>query len=395
MKMYCKQCGTQNKESANFCEKCGSPLETQSLENQGILIKTTTENSEEMGAGNNKKRKKRIMIIAIALATIVACVIGVTLYSNNQKQAQYMGKLETGDKYLQKLDYEKAETAYLEAIEIQPKRDSAYIKLADVYVVQNKYDEAINILKTGEEKAGGEKIEDKLKEVQKEAEKGDTETQYKAYYDLCMKYQKKYGKPTIKYIETSDELQPSQGYMLGLCVVKLYDFDMDGNLELLLAYSDKEESGYVDYKYEIWIWQNDKLSNALPATRVNRDQDGCQWIETIKKNDEQYLYFDQAANYIRLIGYKGNKFASKYTYEMKYPEYGDNFTYFINEKKVDQRTYVQELPQSNFFTLDHKANYYESKSDAMLIVFNYIGNSYAESVFDETAENLNLMRGNI
>ena len=47
------------------------------------------------------------------------------------------------------MDYEKAEATYLEAIKIDSKQSKAYLKLADIYVKQNKIDKFINILEKG------------------------------------------------------------------------------------------------------------------------------------------------------------------------------------------------------------------------------------------------------
>ena len=47
---------------------------------------------------------------------------------------QYQSSLEAGDKYLENLDYEKAEDAYLQAIKISPKEKESYEKLIQYYV---------------------------------------------------------------------------------------------------------------------------------------------------------------------------------------------------------------------------------------------------------------------
>ncbi len=41
---------------------------------------------------------------------------------------QYQSSLEAGDKYLENLDYEKAEDAYLQAIKISPKEKKNHMK---------------------------------------------------------------------------------------------------------------------------------------------------------------------------------------------------------------------------------------------------------------------------
>ena len=72
------------------------------------------------------------------------------------------------------LDYEKAEESYLKAIKIDPKRKKPYLKLADIYVAQEKYDKAVKILEdasknvTVTEKKGEDK--QNISEVKQEIE---------------------------------------------------------------------------------------------------------------------------------------------------------------------------------------------------------------------------------
>ena len=70
--------------------------------------------------------------------------------------------METADKYLQEMEYKKAEAAYLEAIKIDPKKEEPYIQLADLYTKQGRNEEAVKILKQGEKKTSGKKVKKKL-----------------------------------------------------------------------------------------------------------------------------------------------------------------------------------------------------------------------------------------
>lgn len=130
-RMFCEKCGTENKEYVKFCEKCGVPIGETPLTKMGQTNQSTAQ-----------IHRKRLLAGSITLlVATLACVVGFLMYSSSQKPTDYNGKLETADKYLPKLDYEHAETIYLEAIEIQPKKEEAYIKLADVYVTQDKMDQ--------------------------------------------------------------------------------------------------------------------------------------------------------------------------------------------------------------------------------------------------------------
>lgn len=81
---------------------------------------------------------------------------------------QYQSSLEAGDKYLENLDYEKAEDAYLQAIKISPKEKESYEKLIQYYVDHNEIDKAKKIVKKAKKnlpKSESKKIEEKAERV--------------------------------------------------------------------------------------------------------------------------------------------------------------------------------------------------------------------------------------
>lgn len=97
---------------------------------------------------------------------VAAGVVGIVKYLESKTSAEYNAKLSEADNYLEEQEYDKAETAYLEAIEIEPKKEQAYLQVADVYVTQKRYEDAEQILQKGQDQAGGKKIRKKLKQVQ-------------------------------------------------------------------------------------------------------------------------------------------------------------------------------------------------------------------------------------
>lgn len=144
--MHCSKCGKENPDCNKFCEFCGSELR-----------------KDIKRAGNTKRKAKKGVIIAIAILLIL--ISAFIIYENVSINAEYNAKIEEADRYMEDMDYESAEAAYLEAIEIEPKKDSAYVKMADVYVVQERYDDAIRILKKGQKDSGSNEIDKKYDEV--------------------------------------------------------------------------------------------------------------------------------------------------------------------------------------------------------------------------------------
>lgn len=55
---------------------------------------------------------------------------------NVKKNNNYQALVDEGNRYIEDLDYEKAEDKYLKAISIEPKKKEPYIKLADLYMAQ-------------------------------------------------------------------------------------------------------------------------------------------------------------------------------------------------------------------------------------------------------------------
>lgn len=148
--MKCKDCGQINEESARFCENCGSALK------EPIV--------------SEKKPKKSKWKYVIVLAVIVAAVaVGAYIALSGSNEKNYTDKIAMADTYVEKKEYKKAEDAYLEAIEIDPKQEEPYIKLSEVYTVQDKHEEAVKILEKAEKTVstgeGKKKITEKKKEI--------------------------------------------------------------------------------------------------------------------------------------------------------------------------------------------------------------------------------------
>lgn len=76
----------------------------------------------------------------------------------------------------------------------------------------------------------------------------DTPAYYNAYAEIVRDYQQQYGPERIQQLYSSPDML---NYLMGVCVVRLIDFDLDGTLELLLAWPESEEALH-SYRYAIW-----------------------------------------------------------------------------------------------------------------------------------------------
>lgn len=170
--MICKKCGTENNETAKFCRNCGNQLQDNQL--AYVLEKENRQVS--------KKSSGKKWGIFFVLAIIIAGIIGgiwISKSKEEKKIKEYKNQITQGNKYVENLDYKKAEASYLKAISIDPKRKDPYLKLADVYVVQEEYEKAVKILedasknvavteKNGKKNADISKVKKEIKEKKEE-----------------------------------------------------------------------------------------------------------------------------------------------------------------------------------------------------------------------------------
>lgn len=96
-----------------------------------------------------KQSRKRWMWGTVALAVVLASAGGWYLFSGKYTQRRYEEHVDEGNRYLIQMDYEAAEICYQAAIEEAPDLPDAYEKLANIYIAQNRYEEAGELLVRG------------------------------------------------------------------------------------------------------------------------------------------------------------------------------------------------------------------------------------------------------
>ena len=131
--MICKKCGKEIKEHMKFCPQCGNPVNVVPIDN----------NAKK----KSKTRKKLFLIIAGVVIIVAVGGASFVALQGQKTEKQYTAYVDDGNKYLEEMDYEKAEASYLKAIRIKPKEKESYMKLADIYMVQDEQDKATAILK--------------------------------------------------------------------------------------------------------------------------------------------------------------------------------------------------------------------------------------------------------
>ena len=235
--MYCPYCGAENNDQARFCKKCGSPMQQQTSENpdqSGTAYGAAGEKNREF---LKKKRKKWPLILMLIILLIAACVVGGIFVFRHFERKHFEGYVKTGQKYLEELDYEKAEDSYLAAIEIDPKQPEPYLRLADVYIAQGEEKKAENILKQGAEETETPEIaeryslytyvDDVVIPEEGRCEEGEFICEY-------------FDGEHMPVLEGVDSLS-------GVLTSRIRDFDGDGNEELLVLLLKNEKADWDFY----------------------------------------------------------------------------------------------------------------------------------------------------
>ena len=110
----------------------------------------------EQNETSKKKTQKKYLLVLLALVLIAiavaAVLIALKVKSRNTWQEQY----DLGMTYLDEGDYERAVVAFTKAIETEPKKAEAYEQLAQLYIQEDRLDEAKTLLETAVTVAQGD-----------------------------------------------------------------------------------------------------------------------------------------------------------------------------------------------------------------------------------------------
>lgn len=306
--MKCKKCGFDNKDGALYCSQCGSKIESSKIE--------------------NIKKNRIFMIVGIVVVVIaVALAIYFIFINQEPKKSNYDLALEDADTYIEDMDYQKAEDAYLQAIDIDPKQVEPYQKLSNLYMSQNDYPKVVEILKRADENTDDETIKIRyslatyVQDVLIPQIGQVSEGNYKAsYVDITNPY-------NAFEIDSIHDLA-------GVLTSRIMDFDNDGQDELLVLTLDNlvPDFDYTRNQITINIYEesdgNVSLSDSLTLEQFIL---GIGDLENtgifIQEHDDQiyicgtlynlfYNYSDGYSHETFILQYKENKLAKQlYKYE--------------------------------------------------------------------------------
>lgn len=166
--MYCPNCGNYNEEDAVFCGSCGIPLQNIAEGRTGTGNEQLNGDFSGNGTGQSpqepqsaapaapvpgKKKSKKIWLILAAVLVVAAAAAAVVFLwiLPRQQEKRYTALLDEGNRYLEEMDYEKAEDLFLEAIEIEPRKEEPYVKLVNLYLDTGETEKAKQIITDAKE----------------------------------------------------------------------------------------------------------------------------------------------------------------------------------------------------------------------------------------------------
>ena len=278
--MYCAKCGKENPEGNRFCEYCGAEM---------IAPGKMPEGEEGL---KEKRKRKAILLIILAILLIAGAAACVLVYMDGKNEAEYNARMEEAHEYMEDLDYGKAETAYLEAIEIEPKEEEPYLRLSEVYVAQDEDEKAIDILEEGQnaaEETG--RIEERLDELK----------YGQMYYDYL---KASFDPPFYDLADTGSISYDDKDVKLGLISAYLTDIDGDDIPEMITI--DGNDRYVMSMKVSLYTIEDGQVVN------VGSIDDGL--------GDDAAVMYDENNEY------SGE---SEYCYIKEY----EGNTYFVNVRK--------------------------------------------------------------
>ncbi|MFR8072284.1 MAG: zinc-ribbon domain-containing protein [Anaerovoracaceae bacterium] len=236
--MRCENCGRENSNTNKFCEYCGMELFHKDSSEKNNRLEGESDVNKDTDDTTGKKKKKKIIICVITGIILAALAVGAAImYFNQQSNEDYDEAVEKADSFMEKQEYEEAEKAYLDAVDINPEKAYPYIKLADIYLVDERYEDANEILIQGQERAGGKKIDEKLEEIQP--------------YILYGDYMENVVIPEEGLVETDKEISYAS-MRAGLMSSLIEDFDKDDTPDLLtVSYGDSTSTAIILKLYTV------------------------------------------------------------------------------------------------------------------------------------------------
>ena len=226
--MFCTKCGARLPADAEFCTNCGTKLKGAAATTQAIPVRNAT----DQNTSNNKRNKIAKPLI---IAALFLCVVGAVWYSKSDVRQNLL--MDIGTKAVSEQNFAKALKCYQKLYKLNDQSEEIYLFGADVYLAQDRWEDAIRIIEEGIALTGSERLKNRLGYICENVvvvsavrtwEDGELEFEFE--YD-------RWGNLVNAYQKYSDEEFP-----VG---IKL-EHDNKGNLTKKVYYTDKNFNKIAD-----------------------------------------------------------------------------------------------------------------------------------------------------
>lgn len=283
--MRCLRCNNDYNEVYQTCPYCGTPRYN---DTQPIMPQKKKSNGGLIAL-------LIVIIIFIAGVTVAACMLlmqpknTVTVSADSQFGEQ----LSLGEKYLSEENYDEAIIAFKKAIDIRPNEPEPYLKLADVYVEKNDYQNALSTLEDGYAKTNDTAIATRLEEIKSVItyntliKEGEEALSDKNYDTAVSKFEE-----AIKL--RNDEVQP----YLSASEAYLGKKDTDGAKKILEQGYEKTHSAEIKEKLDS-LPSMEKAYLSVVEDLINQYGEGKTVNETT--DEHKGLYAFEGVAIVRLL----------------------------------------------------------------------------------------------
>ena len=258
--MKCSKCGKENKDTAKYCSGCGAPLEQ----------------PEHSGEEKKKASEKNKWLTGAGIVILIA--VGMVLFQK-KKEKEFQQLVVSADRYLEEMDYQKAEDSYREILKVDPSRKSAYTGIIQAYYYQGK--------------------EEEIEEVINDAEEHISDTEG---FDEILYWQevKRRIQTYLDFMAETEERIPRGGFQVknralqtfGLSFLKNVDLDGDGIDEMLVAYTDKmleDQESQLEYALEVWAYKEGKMEKVHTGELCKMNSDRAVVLEYMEDGTVQFV----------------------------------------------------------------------------------------------------------
>lgn len=388
--MFCTKCGAQLPEDAEFCTKCGTKLKGAASE------QTVHGQAMPTQKAVNKNRNK--IAKPLVIAALLLCVVGAFWYSKSDVRQNLL--MDAGAKAVSEQNFAKALKCYQKLYKLDNQSEELYLFGADVYLAQDRWEDAIRIIEEGIALTGSERLKNRLGYICENVvvvsaiktwEDGEVEFEFE--YD-------KWGNLVNVYEKYSDEEFP-----VG---IKL-EHDNKGNLLRKVYYTDKNFNGIADdweYEDSCEEFEYDNKGNVISWKSVHKyvsyDANGDVKDEDYYENWGEYEYdkhgnrikdtegHEDGISYVREYDSDGN--------EIKEVSYDDNGSInYSQEHEYDKNgNQIKYVVYDSDGSISHRYEYeYDSQGNIIKeISYDIDGNtgSWSEYEYDSHGNQVKMIR---